>query len=158
MDQSDGREHCGSKRWTTTLCPNAQPSWRLGVIFLLILDNAPSYACRLVCDHHRTASLGTVELKPLCSPNLSPLDSFVERAQYTACSASSSCRSRRIAGTFDPCVSQNVDRQSLDVRENGQGLGPQAKGFALPPQAIFSSGTDMADRIVPLKDTAQKHH
>ena len=53
------------------MCPIAQPSWRLGVIFLLILDNAPSHACRLVCDHHRTVLHGTVEFQPLRTPNLS---------------------------------------------------------------------------------------
>ena len=39
------------------------------------------------------------------SPDLSPL------AQSTARSASCSCQSRRIAGTFDPRVSQDVGRQ-----------------------------------------------
>ena len=36
---------------------------------------------------------------------------FVKRAQSTACSASSSCQSRRIAGTFDPRASQDMGRQ-----------------------------------------------
>ena len=54
---------------------------------------------------------------------------FVERAQDTARSASSSCRSRRVAGTFEPRVSQDVDRQPLDVRKDGCCVGPQAKGL-----------------------------
>ena len=36
---------------------------------------------------------------------------------------------RRIAGTFDPRVPQNVGRQPWHVRENRQWLGPQAKGL-----------------------------
>ena len=62
---------------------------------------------------------------------------FVERAQDTASSASSSSQSRRIAGTFDPRVSLDVDRQSLDVRENGHGLGLQAKGLRCRQRLLF---------------------
>ena len=53
----------------------------------------------------------------------------VEQAHHTAHSASSSCQFRRIAGTFDARVSLDVERQSLDVRENGQCMGPKAKGL-----------------------------
>ena len=61
----------------------------------------------------------------------------VERAQDTARSVSSSCKYRRIAGTFDPRVSQNVDRQPLDVQEHGHGLGPQAKRLRCRQRRFF---------------------
>ena len=85
---------------------------------------------RLACEHYKTVLHGTVEFQSPCSPDLSPLDFFfLERTRNTSVSVSSSCQSLGIAGTFDPHVSQDVDRQSLDVRESGQGLGPQAKGL-----------------------------
>ena len=59
---------------------------------------------------------------------------------------------RKIAGTFDPRVAQNVDRQSLDVRENGQDLGPHA-GSPLCRPWDFSSNTAVADHIMALKET-----
>ena len=60
---------------------------------LLILDNAPLHASRLACEHCSTVLHGTVEFQPQCSPDLSPIRLlFVERAQSTACSASSSCQ------------------------------------------------------------------
>ena len=38
----------------------------------------------------------------------------------------------------------------------GQALhGSAGSRLAFPPKAVFSSGTDMTDRIVPLKDTAK---
>ena len=44
--------------------------------FLLILDNAPSHACRLACEHYKTVRHGTAEFQPPCSPDLSPLKFF----------------------------------------------------------------------------------
>ena len=38
--------------------------------FLLLLDNAPSRACRLACDHNKTVLNGTAEFQPPCSPDL----------------------------------------------------------------------------------------
>ena len=131
------------------VCVRNGPLRRAGMsIKNIALDNAPSHACRLACDYHKTLLHGTVEFQPPYSPDLSPLDFFL--AQSAARSASFSCQSFRTAGTFDPRVSQNVDRQSLDVRENGQGLGPQAGGLRCRPWD-FSSSTEMADRIMPLK-------
>ena len=49
------------------IVPNSAP----GRKFLLILDNAPSHACRLACEHHKTVLHGTVEFQPPCSPDLS---------------------------------------------------------------------------------------
>ena len=114
-----------------------------------LLDTAPSHARRLASLH------GTAEFQPPCSPDLSPLDFFVvDRAQNTARSACSSCQSRRTAGTFDPRVPWDVERQPLDVREGWQGMGSQAKGLRCH-QRLFLNSTGIADRIVPLKDTAQ---
>ena len=56
------------------------------------------------CEHHKTVLHGTIEFQPPCSPDLS-------RARDMARSVSNSCQSLRIAGTFDPRVSQNVGRQ-----------------------------------------------
>ena len=54
--------------------------------------------------------------------------------------------------------SREMDRQPLDVRKDGCCLCPQAKGLlSWPPKTVSSRSTDMADRIVPLEDTAQKH-
>ena len=99
--------------------------------------NAPSHACRLACDHHKTVLHGTVEFQPPCSPDLSPLDFSVERAQDTARSVSSSCKSGRFAGTLDARVSQHVDRQQLDVREKRQGMGAQADGVRCRQRRLF---------------------
>ena len=54
---------------------------------------------------------------------------LVERAQNTVRPASSSCPSRRLAGTFDPRVSQNVDRQALDVEKMGAPWVRKLKAF-----------------------------
>ena len=54
---------------------------------------------------------------------------LVERAQNTVRPASSSCPSRRLAGTFDPRVSQNVDRQALDVEKMGAPWVRRLKAF-----------------------------
>ena len=61
-------------------------------------------------------------------PHQGSLASLVERAQNAGRSATSSCKARRTASTLDPRVSQNVDRQPLDVQENGQCLATQAGG------------------------------
>ena len=96
------------------IAPNCTALTELGRKFLMIVEDVPSHVCRLACEQYKTMVHGTVEFQPPCSPDLSPAD-FLERAQDTACSASSSCQSRRTAGTFDPPVSQNVDRRPLDV-------------------------------------------
>ena len=89
--------------------PSCKAIMEPGRMLLLLLDNVPSHACRLACENYKTVLHGTVEFQPSCSSDLSPLDFFVERAQDTARSSSNSCQSRRIEGTFDPRVSQNVD-------------------------------------------------
>ena len=63
----------------------------------------------------------TVEFQPPCMfpRSLSFRLLFMERAKDTARSVSDSFQSRRIAGSFDPRVSQSVDKQPLDVRESG---------------------------------------
>ena len=94
--------------------PNCAALMELGRKFLLILDNVPSHASRLALEHNKTVWHGTVEFQPPCSPDLSLslLDFFlwnelkVQLVQHPC-----SCQSRRIAGTFDSRVSQNVDRQ-----------------------------------------------
>ena len=105
--------------------------------FLLIQDNAPSNASRLACEHYSTVLHGTVDFQSQCSPDLSPSDFFVERAQDTARSASSSCQSRRIAGTFDSRVSQDMGRQPWNVRENRHCFGPQATGLRCRRKRFF---------------------
>ena len=92
------------------IVPNCTALMEPGRKFLLILDNAPSHASWLACEHHSTVLHGTVE-STVFSRSVSLRLLFVKRAQSTACSASGSCQSRRIAGTFDPRVSQNVGRQ-----------------------------------------------
>ena len=64
--QGDGR----------TLCPMAQPPRSQTAKFLLLLDSAPSHACRLACNHCRTVLHGTIEFQPPCSADLSPSDFF----------------------------------------------------------------------------------
>ena len=39
------------------------PDW---AYFFLLLDNSPSNACRLVCDHYKTMSCGAIEFQPCC--------------------------------------------------------------------------------------------
>ena len=119
--------------------PNSAALMELGRKLLLLPDNAPSHTCKLACDQNKTVLHGTVPLQPPCCPDLSPL---VEGAQDTARSVPNSCQSRRIAGTFDPRVSQNADRQPLDVCENGQCLGPQVKGMRCRQKLVFSSSTE----------------
>ena len=57
--------------------PNCAALMEPGRKFLLILDNAPSHASRLACEHYKTLVQGTVEFQPPCSPDLSPLDYFL---------------------------------------------------------------------------------
>ena len=60
--------------------PGLKISGESGRKFLLILDNAPSDACKLACEHYKTVLHGTVghvEFQPLCSPDLSPLGFFL---------------------------------------------------------------------------------
>ena len=79
-----------------------------------------------VCD--KTSGVCTFHIDRLALQTSLPW-TFVERAQDTARSASGSCQSRRCAGTFDPRVSQNVDRRPLDVRKDRCCLGPQTTGL-----------------------------
>ena len=58
------------------IVPNSVGFMEPGRTFLLILDNAPSHACRLPCEHCKVVLHGTVEFQPPCSPDLSPLDFF----------------------------------------------------------------------------------
>ena len=67
----------------------------------------------------------------------------------------SSCQSRRIAGTFDPRVSQDVDRQPLNVRENEQCLGPQVKGLRCRQRRVFRLAQAWQTATHRVKDTAQ---
>ena len=59
------------------IAPNCAALMEPGREYLLLLDNAPSHACRLACDHHQTVSNGTVGFQPPCSPDLSPVDFFL---------------------------------------------------------------------------------
>ena len=81
----------------------------------------------------------------------------INELKTPARSASNSCQSWRIEGTFDPRVSQDVDRQPLDDRKDGCCLGPQAKGLRCRQWRFFRVEQKMADCIVSLTDTAQKH-
>ena len=56
------------------IAPNCAGLLEPGREFLLILDNAPSHASRLACEHYKTVLHGTVDFQPPCSPDLSPLD------------------------------------------------------------------------------------
>ena len=56
------------------IVPNYTALMEPGGKFLLILDNAPSHASRLACEHYSTVLHCTVEFQPPCSPDLSPLD------------------------------------------------------------------------------------
>ena len=104
------------EEWTKVmdefLCPIARPSWSLGVSFLLILDNAPSHASRLACEHYKTVLFGTVEFQPPCPPDLSPIDFFLwnelkaQLVQHPAPSNPSELRA--VLARAHP---QDVDRQ-----------------------------------------------
>ena len=120
-----------------------------GRIFLLILDNASSQAC----EHYKTVLHGTVEFQPPCSPHLPSLQIFLEWAQNTTRSASSSCQSRRIAGTFDPRVSYIGRGQAVDVRQDGCCMGPQAEGLHSHQRWFFFWTVIKRLHIVP----AQRH-
>ena len=54
-------------------CTNCAALVEPGRKFLVILDNSPSHASRLACEHQKTVFHGTVEFQPPCSPDLSPL-------------------------------------------------------------------------------------
>ena len=56
------------------MAPKCAAFMEPGLKFLLLLDNGPSHACRLACDHYKTVLHGTVEFQPPCSPDPSPLD------------------------------------------------------------------------------------
>ena len=126
------------KRWLQDeyIFPNCAALMEPGRKFSLILDNAPSHACRLTCKHNKTVLHDTGEFQPPRFPDLSPLRLlFVERVQNTARSASSSCRSRRIAGTFDV---PSIGRGQAAVGSKRRVLiGSAARRLALPPQVFF---------------------
>ena len=77
-----------------------------------------------------------------------------------------------LPGTFNPRVSEDVDRQSLDVRKDGQGMGPQATGFRCRQRCFFEQHGDgsphrttqrhgakntSATRHLPLLGTVHRH-
>ena len=59
------------------IAPNCTAVMEPGREFSLLLDNAPSYASRLACEHYKTLLHGTVEFQPPCPPDLSPSDFFL---------------------------------------------------------------------------------
>ena len=63
--------------------PNCAALLELGRKFLLLLDNAPSHACRLACDrdHYRTVLHGTVAFQP-------PSQTFVNELKTSSVSNS----------------------------------------------------------------------
>ena len=63
-----------SEEMDECIVPNRASLMEPGRKFLSILDNAPSHASRLDCEHCETVLHGTVEFQPPCSPDLSPLD------------------------------------------------------------------------------------
>ena len=70
---------------------------------------------------------------------------IVERGPDTAHSESNSCKFFRVASISDLRVPQDVNRQPLDVREHGQGMGPQAKGSRCRQRRFFQSSAGIAD-------------
>ena len=52
------------------IVPNCAALLEPGREFFLLLDNAPSRACRPACDHYKTVLNGTVEFQPPCVPDL----------------------------------------------------------------------------------------
>ena len=91
--------------------------------------NVPSHACKLTFDLYKTVLHGTIKIEPPFSTDL-----FPPQAQDTALSASDSCQHLKIG---DPRITQNVDKQPVGVREQGQGMGQQAKALAVPPKSLF---------------------
>ena len=59
---------------------------------------------------------------------------------------------KKIASTFDPRVSQNLDRQPLDGRENWHGVGVQA---CVAAEGGCFRVAQTEHHIVPFKDTTQ---
>ena len=90
------------------IVPNCAALTERGVSFYCS-SHASGLACGALQDN--VARHGRVSTTVLSRP-LSPLDFFLWNVlNNTARSASSSCQLRRIAGTYDPRVSQNVGRQ-----------------------------------------------
>ena len=83
-----------------------------------------------------------------------PETSFCETS--TACSASSPCQSRRTAGTFWPSCITGRGQAVVRCSRKSAMLGSAGSRLAWPPNPISSTSTDMAESIVPLKDTAQE--
>ena len=81
-----------------------------------------SHACRLTCEHNKRVCNKVVFQSSLrlYSSDLFLIVLFEKRAKDTARSVSSSCQCLRISDTLDPRVSQDVNRQSLNIRENRQ--------------------------------------
>ena len=87
-----------------------------GEEWIKVMDEYIAPKCTALMEPGRKffAALDSREFQPPCSPDLSPLDFILwNELKDTARSASEPCQSLRIAGTLDPRVSQNVDRQSL---------------------------------------------
>ena len=82
------------------LTPNCNALMELEHKFFLLIDNAPSHACRLVCEHYKTVVQCRVSTAVFPRSFSLALVS-VERAGDTARSVSNSCQSSRIEGTTD---------------------------------------------------------
>ena len=110
--------------------------------------NVPSHACKLTFDLYKTVLHGTIKIEPPFSTDL-----FPPQAQDTALSASDSCQHLTIG---DPRITQKVDKQPVGVREQGQGVGPQAKALAVPPKSLFRAAQAQQTTSYRSKNTRHK--
>ena len=101
----------------------------------IALDNAPSHACRLACDHHSIVLHGTVEFQPPYSPDLSSLDfSSQNELKTQLCLVSNSTEN---CGHFLAACITERGQTAVGCSRKWARLGSASWRLALPPMGFF---------------------
>ena len=142
------------------IAPNCTALIEPGRKFLLILDNAPSHASRLACEHDSTLH-GTVEFQPPCSPDLSLSDFFlwnelkVQLVEHPAPANPAGLRA---------LLARVCHRTWAGSREMSEKIGNawvRRRKACVAAEGVFFFflNSDRGDfTTLPLEDTAQKKH
>ena len=129
------------------IAPNCTALMEPGREFLLLLDNAPSYASRLACEHYKTVLHGTVEFQPPCSPDLSPSDFFLWKELKTQLAPANPAELRAL-------LTRVYHRTWRGSREMFEKMG---NAWVRRPKACVAAKGGFLEWHRHGKDTAQKH-
>ena len=147
------------------LVPNCAALLEPGREFLLLLDNAPSRACRQASDHYKTVLNGTAEFQPPCSPDLVLM--WNESSRHS--SFSSSRKSRRIASLLTRLCHRTWTGSRWMFEKTGTAWGRRLKGLRSRPHRTVSrhgrhsaaqntSCSRIRHSVALSTDTHRQHH